>query len=402
MISKELFADYVRDALGGFYDPVHLQTHPLAALLLPDHEEENRGQALRQLLLEAIESLRPEGGIPFGRPEWQGYRVLWLRYVESLPREEICQELGIGRTSFYRQLQRALEAVVSLLWARYRRGQRGEAREQQPGMSSQQVRNEVVHLVRSSSREWVNLREVLDRVLETVQPLIEQRGVRLLLQAPEELPPTHGDPAILRQIILNVLTETLRFVEGGELYLRITVEGRRSSWCLSKLAQAAEITRSDGVEVAQSLLQAYGGKLWFVYEGQGAPALCFSLPVSVPKSILVIDDNPDAIELYRRYFPAREYVLLFARNAREAWKHLEASLPDLILLDVLMPREDGWEILQRLKLMPRTAHIPVVICSVLSQPQLALTLGAAAVLQKPVEPERLLSEVRALLQGTED
>ena len=62
-----------------------------------------------------------------------------------------------------------------------------------------------------------------------------------------------------------------------------------------------------------------------------------------------------------------------------------------------MPRLDGWMILQRLKTLPETAHIPVVICSVLSQEHLALSLGAVQVLRKPVSSETLINTVEELL-----
>ena len=72
---------------------------------------------------------------------------------------------------------------------------------------------------------------------------------------------------------------------------------------------------------------------------------------------------------------------------------LSRRLPDLILLDVLLPRQDGWIILKALKSQARTAHIPVVVCSVIAQPELALALGAAEVLTKPISPEALLAAV---------
>ena len=62
-----------------------------------------------------------------------------------------------------------------------------------------------------------------------------------------------------------------------------------------------------------------------------------------------------------------------------------------------MPREDGWMILQRLKVLPETAHLPVIIYSVLSQPSLALALGAVAVLRKPVEEAPLMRAIEDVL-----
>ena len=78
--------------------------------------------------------------------------------------------------------------------------------------------------------------------------------------------------------------------------------------------------------------------------------------------------------------------------------HLRETIPDLVLLDVLMPKRDGWHVLQYLKTLPETRQVPVIVCSVLSQPRLALALGASEVLIKPIDRETLLRTIRALLE----
>jgi len=78
---------------------------------------------------------------------------------------------------------------------------------------------------------------------------------------------------------------------------------------------------------------------------------------------------------------------------------LAEELPSVIVLDVLMPREDGWAILEELQRDEHLRHIPVVICSVLQQPELALAMGAAAVLTKPVTPESLRQTLETVLAG---
>jgi CheY-like chemotaxis protein len=86
-----------------------------------------------------------------------------------------------------------------------------------------------------------------------------------------------------------------------------------------------------------------------------------------------------------------------ARTTAELRVQLGEELPDLVLLDVLMPREDGWDMLNYLKKEPATSNIPVVICSVLSQPSLALSLGAEEVLRKPIQEETLVKTVQRVL-----
>ncbi len=401
MISRELFAAYVRDALANFYDCAHLQIHPLTELLvLRGSPEETKAQALRQALTEAIEALRPEASIPFGRSEWLPYRVMRLRYMESLGQDEICRELGIGRTSCYRYHQEALEAVVSILWERY---QRDAARQEQRAATlapNELAREEAIKVTRAAPREPVSLLELLEGIKLIIRPLAEQQGIDLRIEAPPSLPVTYGDPAMLRQIVLTILTEAMGLVTGRTLRLSISARARETLWQLRPLDEA-KVGRQDAQQtprfaIGRSLLSVYEGRLWLEKE-QGILTLSFTLPNARPWTILILDDDPETIELYRRYLPAREFAIQVARRGAELEALLTDARPDLILLDVLMPREDGWSILQRLKNTPETAPIPVVICSVLSQPSLALALGAAAVLQKPIDQASFLQTVRSFL-----
>mgnify|MGYP000347785918 CR=1 FL=1 len=114
--------------------------------------------------------------------------------------------------------------------------------------------------------------------------------------------------------------------------------------------------------------------------------------------LLLIDDDPDFVAATKTVLESRhDYKVLTASDGVFGLAIAKAERPDLVILDVLMPREDGWHLLQQLQLMPETANIPVVICSVLRQPQLALALGAKKVLEKPVSQGALLQAVNELL-----
>lgn len=403
MISRESFLGYVKEALANFYDPGHLQTSPLVELLVEQEvAADTAALALRQLLRRAIESLRPDDSVPFGRREWLGYRLLWLFYIQSRPMVEICEELGLSRTSFYRYHQDALEAVASYLWRMYREGGPSEAPKEAGETSAEAgAREEAVKLARASRRQSTNLGAVLEATVRTLQPLLEERGLQLALHAPLSLPFAYGDPAILRQILLNVLAEGLKLVASDALELTVTPKRGETLWCLSGLkgpkASEQDLEHLPGIVLSRSLLEVYGGQLWLQREAEGKAAILFTLPTAKPKTILVIDDNADAISRYRRCLEPQGYALRLASSGEEVRAHLAEALPDLVLLDVLMPQEDGWDILQSLKTLPETASIPVVIISVLSQPELAFALGAAEVLCKPVSEETLLATIKKLL-----
>jgi CheY-like chemotaxis protein len=106
---------------------------------------------------------------------------------------------------------------------------------------------------------------------------------------------------------------------------------------------------------------------------------------------LVVDDNVDTLQLVQRYLSNSRYRFIGTSDPREVPALVEQLEMDIIVLDVMLPTIDGWELLGRLREHPKTRHTPIIVCTILSQEQLALTLGAAEFIRKPVSRETLLS-----------
>src|SRR5690606_28221615 len=115
--------------------------------------------------------------------------------------------------------------------------------------------------------------------------------------------------------------------------------------------------------------------------------------------VLVIDDEPAACEMTARML-AREGLRCRTAQDGEAGLQLAADLrPDVILLDVLMPRMDGWTVLSRLKADAALAAIPVLMVSVAGDRAMGTALGAAGSLAKPLQREQLVGEVRRAIEA---
>jgi CheY-like chemotaxis protein len=114
------------------------------------------------------------------------------------------------------------------------------------------------------------------------------------------------------------------------------------------------------------------------------------------KTLLMIEDNEGLIRAFQGYLADYDYLVIGATTGDEALKLAREVIPAAITLDIMMPSQDGWEILQALKSNPSTRSIPVIICSVLEDPELARSLGAEAYLQKPISQADLLEALDKL------
>jgi CheY-like chemotaxis protein len=113
-------------------------------------------------------------------------------------------------------------------------------------------------------------------------------------------------------------------------------------------------------------------------------------------TVLVVDDNQGLVELLDRYLTGHACQVLAASSGQEGLRLARQVLPDAIVLDVMMPEMDGWELLQRLRAHELTAATPIIVCSVFDDPELAYSLGASLFLAKPVKRAEILAALRQL------
>jgi CheY-like chemotaxis protein len=394
----------LRDALSHLYDAAHLQGHVLQDLLeVPADREGGTARGLQRVLLETMELLRPPAHVPHTAREWRAYQVLYDRYVQRVPPLEVARGLAISERQFQREHARALEAMAALLEEGTWRGvgredcsPRGgdDARAQGPCAAPM---GDVERLVAGSRREVLDANELLRGVVDAVEGLAASRGVTIWLEArvPAKV---HGDRAVLRQALLGVATCLVARMDGGSLTVRMAGGDEGESrgkvnvdfWAHpvpAGLVLDPDATGSERLHLAGRLVRAAAGEVWS-QDG----ALRVALP-SGARVLMVVDDNPDVIGLLRRYLAGQGYRVVGVTRPDRALAEAQEVRPFLVLLDVMMPSHDGWEILQALKHHPDTRAIPVAVCSVLDEPELATSLGADDYCRKPLSREGLLELV---------
>jgi CheY-like chemotaxis protein len=120
------------------------------------------------------------------------------------------------------------------------------------------------------------------------------------------------------------------------------------------------------------------------------------LPAARKVTVLVVDDNADLIHFYRRYLTGTRYQIVHIAEGQNLLERVGQIAPDIIVLDVMLPDMDGWELLTQLREDPLTQTTPIVVCSVVRREELALALGAAAYLSKPVRRQQFIQALEQL------
>jgi two-component system alkaline phosphatase synthesis response regulator PhoP/two-component system response regulator VicR len=123
------------------------------------------------------------------------------------------------------------------------------------------------------------------------------------------------------------------------------------------------------------------------------------------RKILVTDDEPPVVQIIRTNLLIEGYEVLTAYDGVECLQKVASEKPDLVILDVMMPRKDGWAVLEELKNSPETENLPVVMLTALggvSDMDRGARLGNDCYLTKPFEPIELIAIVRRLLEAGEE
>lgn len=276
----------------------------------------------------------------------------------------------------------------------------------------------------------------------TAIPLLKPT-VRLVKQVDENLGPIYSDQDKIKQIILNLLSNAAKFTHAGKVTLQAGIENSTfrvdvidtgigiSEESLGRVFEEFQQADSSttrqyggtglGLTISRNLARLLGGDLTVasVY-GKGSTftltlptryvpkpiASTDPLPVSLhpvetlpkvdagKKVILVIDDDPDAVYLLRENLAQNEFDVVGVRNSTEGQRLARELQPHAILLDVLMPHKDGWQVLHDLKADAVTTKIPVILLTIVDKKALGFRLGAEAYLLKPLNPVEVLNTLR--------
>jgi len=374
------FFDDVKDALEHLYDFPALQKHSLS---LQYFNTQNAAQDLRRALLDAIEKLNPGTDVYFRSPHARLYNLVHLYYVEGMTMQEVSDELGISQRQAYRDLKKAQESIAEIFWH-----DRPQIEPSSTPQNTQSVQSEVERL--EGNIQVINLNDVVESAWRAVERLADTNQKTCQF----DLPTTHVNLTTVRpvalQILVNLLSHSIQNSQSTEIHIRLHHEHPTINLTLEYTPKGQQPL----APIIQQLVDNLGWRLTYkTIEHQ--QQICLSIQAADAK-LLIIDDNEGILELFDRYLSDMRVQLLFAKSPLEGLAMLETLTPDLIILDVMMPEMDGWELLQRIRALPQTMNTAVLVCSVFNDPELATSLGANGFINKPIDKDKVLTGLRSV------
>ncbi|NQD91476.1 response regulator [Pseudomonas sp. CrR25] len=298
------------------------------------------------------------------------------------------------------------------------------------------------------SIEAFNADELIQDVIGTIAPLAEMRGNQLQIEVESEIGIIFSDVTKIRQILFNLLSNAVKFTEQGQVNLScsrihgasgeqvefsvhdtgIGISEENLEVLFKPFSQAdASTTRRYGgtglgLAISRSYAKMLGGEIAVASEvGQGSTftvrfpvqleineewigeretipngqtRLAVPCDLSEQTQLLLIDDDEAVHNILHYQLSRHGYQIHSAMSGKEGLEKAMEGNFDVIVLDILMPQMDGWQVLQKLKSETKTMAIPVVLYTIVADKEKGYALGADDYLVKPISKSKLLSTLK--------
>lgn len=387
-LSAEELTRHIRFALLHLYEISALDEGPARALAgwMTQIGETPGGQQLHNLLVRAIERMKPQGAPDLTLPSHRHYLILKRRYIDRIPLPQLEAEFSSSSRQFRRDNHRAIEELALAL---------GELAARAPETAGGESAGADELTPFSRSIGPVDVWSVVTDASKTLSAVTSSARIAIRADVQADLPPASADRAALRLALIKALWLAISCCPRGTLLLALSAGEDEVVLQLSGLSGIA--TNDAAWDEAGRLAELAGGTLRLLPAGAGEQRIRLSLPRHRRPVVLVIDDDPAMPRIIERYLALQPAQVIGCRSTDDVMRLARQHKPAVILLDILMPQRDGWEVLQELKADPETYHLNVAVCSIWDERDLALTLGADAFFQKPIDRAALLEYIGAFI-----
>ena len=284
----------------------------------------------------------------------------------------------------------------------------------------------------------------IDDVQSIIRDMAHKKRLNLQIVVEEELPDIYADLVKFKQIMYNLLSNALKFTpEGGSITIDVNFNGDEFLVSVTDTGIGIEPKEQEaifdefkqldssrarqyegtglGLALTKRLVELHGGRIWVESEGPGLGSkFSFTLPARKPdvearqevlakmpstvqesdysmgKTILVVEDNVQAAQLLCIYLTEAGYNTVVATDGEKAVNMARELKPFAITLDIMLPKKDGWQVMQELKSFQDTRDIPVIIISVIDNQSFGCSMGAVGYLVKPIDKSQLTCTLNKL------
>ena len=391
----DVFETLIKDGLNNLFDFAVLETHPLLSngITIPSNFSGNKGEFLKKVLLEAIENLKPVEKIyDINVPEWRVYIVLIKRYVEGMNSFDVAKLLAMSDRQYRRYQKKAIQSVAIILWNRFI-----QTTPEPNGEKTQETSNIDFNIF----HEEIVLSDVIHGLNNLLETRFSDEKVTIRIEEEVKSARVESDRVILRQILIEIVNTLLNYKTKRLTYTIYFFQDQIALSIKSTIQHEGSLFFEEKNEPFENNIRFWADKLGIKIEQVEDPGLkqieiriVFSK--NKQKTILIIDDQEPAIRLFTRYLSRSNVKIIGISKPGKVLARVKEANPILIILDIMMPKMDGWEVLQSIKLDEKTKTIPVIVCSAWGEPELAKSLGAIEFLRKPVTQRDLLATIQSI------
>jgi DNA-binding response OmpR family regulator len=301
----------------------------------------------------------------------------------------------------------------------------------------------------------VSIEDVIERAIAATASLFEAKKLQLIRDIEPGLPQITGDQDRLIQVVINLISNAVKFTDSGSITCAARPHGndlivsvRDSGIGIAPADQPKVFERFKqvgdtltdkpkgtglGLPICKEIVEYHGGRIWVESEPGHGSTFSFTLPVTAPsessaqlellparprvdiealvrqlrervsthethnKSVLVVDDDPNIRSLLQQELTEQGYTVRLAEDGRKALTLIREEIPGLVILDVMMPEMNGFDVAAVLKNDPATMHIPIIILSIVEDKERGFRLGVDRYLTKPIDTASLFHEIDTLL-----
>jgi CheY-like chemotaxis protein len=259
------------------------------------------------------------------------------------------------------------------------------------------VQKDLESLISQAPETIADVGKTIARAIELEATLSARHGVRLRLEDVHPHLMAAAHPSALRQVLIMAIGQLTRHTSSGEIAIRAARSGGQVEIELSTAVVAGRDLPD--VRLIHEMLASQRGRL-LINGTDRQIAFRILLPAAGRITVLVVDDNLDQVHFYRRCVSGTRYHIVHAPYGQRTVQAIAAAEPQVIVLDILLPEVDGWELLSELQEHPATRSIPVIICSIIEEEELASALGAALYLPKPIHHRAFIEALAQVVDPT--